>query len=102
MSVIAYIVLRKEYDTKVKVYYPFDEEDIKEINIKTFSILNVAGFIAGIISGVVGVGAGLILVSAMLLFKMNPRVSSATSGTMYFFISATSIIKTILSKTLTW
>jgi uncharacterized membrane protein YfcA len=48
----------------------------------------------------VGSGAGLVMVPAMLLINMNPRVASATSGTMYFFISATSILKTILSKSL--
>jgi uncharacterized membrane protein YfcA len=50
----------------------------------------------------VGAGAGLVMVPSMLLLNMNPRVTGATSISMYFFISTTSVLKTLLAKTLSY
>lgn len=55
---------------------------------------------AGFMSGMIGVGAGLVIVPVLLLINVHPRVAAATSGMMYFFISSTSILTTILSKIL--
>jgi uncharacterized membrane protein YfcA len=102
MSFLGYKLLSREFEIKNKINYPFDSQDIRKIDFKNYFVLTFAGFAAGFISGTVGVGAGLVLVPSMLILKMNPRVSSATSGTMYLFISATSILKTILEGVLTW
>jgi uncharacterized membrane protein YfcA len=47
-----------------------------------------------------GAGAGLVIVPVLLMNNVHPRVAAATSGTMYFFISATSILTVITQQLL--
>jgi uncharacterized membrane protein YfcA len=48
----------------------------------------------------VGAGAGLVMVPFMFYLNLNARVASATSGMMYFFVSTSSMVKIIMSATL--
>jgi uncharacterized membrane protein YfcA len=50
----------------------------------------------------VGAGSGFVIVPSLLYLGMNPRVVGATSGSMHFFISMTSILKCLLSETLAY
>jgi len=56
----------------------------------------------GFIAGMTGMGAGLVIVPILLLLGIHTRVASATSGFMYFFISFSAIVTTIIEGYISW
>lgn len=55
-----------------------------------------SGFLAGFVSGSLGLGAGLVMVPILLQLKVHPRVASATSGFTYFWIASNNFLKLIV------
>jgi len=60
-----------------------------------------ASVFSGLLTGMLGVGAGLVNIPVLLYLKVYPVVASATSSVMYIFISGTSIIAVMLNGSLT-
>ena len=83
--------MKKELENKTKYFYCFDEQDLKNLDLKKYAFISLAGILAGFISGMLGAGAGLIIVPILLYLNIHSRVTAATSGFMYFFISFTAI-----------
>lgn len=52
----------------------------------------LAGIAGGLMGGMTGVGSGSLMVPVLILFNVEPRTASATSGFMKLYISAASVI----------
>ena len=50
--------------------------------------LGLLGFLVGFITGLIGFGAGMIMVSFLLGLKMHTRVVATTSGFILFLVSS--------------
>ena len=52
----------------------------------------LAGIAGGLMGGMTGVGSGSLMVPVLIIFNVEPRTASATSGFMKLYISAASVI----------
>lgn len=86
ITVVCIIRLKANYRQKVEVGYLFTAGDIKWENHIIFQMLTIA-LLAGILSGMVGLGGGVIFNLVLLEFGVNPLVCSATG--MYMVMLAT-------------
>lgn len=86
ITVVCIIKLKANYQQKVKVGYMFTAGDIKWENHIIVQMLSIA-LVAGVLSGMVGLGGGVIFNIVLLEFGVNPLVSSATG--MYMVMLAT-------------
>jgi hypothetical protein len=97
--VITYIVGRlvyEEYNYRLEIGYPYHPSDIKwskDIIIK----YPLYALSAGILSGLLGIGGGLILGPLLLDLGVHPVVTTATSNFMVVFISSSTTLQYILS-----
>jgi len=78
--------LKANYKQKLRVGYTFTNGDIKWENNIILQMLFTA-LVGGILSGMVGLGGGVIFNPLLLEFGVNPLVSSATG--MYMVMLAT-------------
>jgi uncharacterized membrane protein YfcA len=96
--VITYIVgkmVSEEYNYRVEIGYPYHFSDIKwstEIIIK----YPLYALSAGILSGLLGIGGGLILGPLLLELGVHPVVSTATSNFLVVFISSSTTLQYIM------
>ena len=81
-----------QYAKKTELLYTFDSKDLKWTK-RNMSIVTFTGFLAGIASGIIGVGGGLILNPVMLRLEIRPEVSTATSSFMVLFTSTISMLQ---------
>jgi len=65
-------------------------------NPKIFIKIYLTGLASGIISGMIGLGAGLVMVPTLLYLEIHPRVSSATSAFNYVFIALTNLATLVI------
>jgi len=86
ITVVCIIKLKANYRQKVEVGYMFTAGDIKWENHIIVQMLSIA-LVAGVLSGMVGLGGGVIFNIVLLEFGVNPLVSSATG--MYMVMLAT-------------
>jgi uncharacterized membrane protein YfcA len=63
-----------------------------------FSKIWLAGIAGGLMGGMTGVGSGSLMVPVLILFNVEPRTASATSGFMKLYISAASVILAYICK----
>ncbi|OMJ70993.1 hypothetical protein SteCoe_30894 [Stentor coeruleus] len=77
---------------KNKLGYDFDTMDLNW-TIKMILIVCIAGFIAGLAAGIVGVGGGLVMNPVMLRLGLRPEVSTATSSFMVLFTATISMLQ---------
>jgi len=84
--------MKKEINLKHSCHYDFDENDIQNLEFSSYIKLSGSGAAAGFIAGMLGAGAGLVVVPVLLILNVHTRVAAATSGFMYFFISWASIL----------
>lgn len=68
----------------------------QKINIILYS------FIAGIISGMLGIGGGIIITPLFFELGINPKVATSTSNFLLIFSSSTSTLQYLLSNQLTF
>jgi len=96
--VITFIVGRlvyEEYNYRLEIGYPFHPSDIKwtkEIIIR----YPLYALSAGILSGLLGIGGGLILGPLLLDLGIHPLITTATSNFMVVFISSSTTLQYIM------
>jgi uncharacterized membrane protein YfcA len=96
--VLTYFVGRlvfEEYYYRLEIGYPYHPSDIKwtkEIIIK-YPIYAIS---AGILSGLLGIGGGLILGPPLLDLGLHPIITTATCNFMVAFISSSTTLQYIL------
>ncbi|KAL4512562.1 hypothetical protein ABPG72_020399 [Tetrahymena utriculariae] len=100
MSLI-YLQQKRLHEYKIQIKYQFDREDFQFSNHRFF-ILCLTGLAAGSVTGMLGMGAGLIILPVLLSLGCHTRVCSSTSGFMYLFIGGTSIIYVITEGVLSY
>lgn len=71
--------------------YEYDKADLK-INLANFQKLSIVGLVSGLLSGGLGAGGGLCLVTFLLALGIHPRVVAATVGFVNFKVSIVAII----------
>lgn len=86
ITVVCIMKLKASYKQKLRVGYTFTNGDIKWENNIILQMLFTA-LVGGILSGMVGLGGGVIFNPLLLEFGVNPLVSSATG--MYMVMLAT-------------
>lgn len=101
ISYFTYNYLKAEYARKVSLSYKFDRYDIK-FDMGNFIKIMIGGFLAGMLSGALGVGGGLCLVTVLLSLKFQSRVAGATTGLNNLWIGITSIIFVFVNNVILW
>lgn len=90
-------------DWLLKFYRYIDYEyDVRLDSPSTFTTVACGGFVGGILQGILGVGAGDSIVTALLTVGVAPRVASATSGYQIFFAGMSSLIGALAYSEISW
>lgn len=97
--ILVYHLIRKRLRTYRDIGYAYS---VKLDSVTTFSIIAVGGFIGGFLQGIIGLGSGNTMVSALLVVGIDPKVTSATSGYQIVFIGASSLIEALANQELSW
>lgn len=95
ITYIVGIIVYEEYTYRTEIGYPYHQSDVrwsKELIIK----YPLYAFSAGILSGLLGIGGGLILGPLLLDLGIHPLVSTATSNFLVVFISGSTTIQYML------
>ena len=64
-------------------------------SLLNFSYLVIGGITGGFLSGLIGLGAGNMMIIFMGLVGVNIKVASATSGYQILFIGSASLIQAV-------
>ena len=73
---------------KVRSGYPFRARDVRW-DPRALRLYGAWTLFAGVVAGLVGIGGGMVLGPLMLAMGVDPRVSTATTGTMVLLTSST-------------
>ena len=111
MMIFALICVNIVYTTGVWFYgrkkelqmdqYKFNTEERYFTPFKKFILIYLGGFGAGFVSGILGLGAGLIMVPTMLSSGLVARCASSTSALNYFMISLNNLTTLLTERLLT-
>lgn len=93
----AFYVVKKTQHLK-KLSYDFDEFDLV-FTKKVATQFTFISLFAGFMAGMVGIGGGLIVGPLMLIFKVRPDVSAATSGVIIIITSTISVFLNLIADT---
>ena len=63
-------------------------------------LIYLNGFLAGLISGILGYGSGFVMVMLMLYLNVNARVATATSAYNYFWLALNNLFSLISNHSL--
>lgn len=91
MTVYGSIYLKRLYIRKVRTHYEFKKGDV-HWTVKKILIMIFIGFIAGLISGGLGLGGGVIYNPLFLELGISPTVASATGMYLVMFGTLTNTI----------
>jgi uncharacterized membrane protein YfcA len=87
--------IKYEYELRRSIGYKFNKCDIKWNNY-IFIKFPIVGCISGCLSGMLGIGGGLVLGPVLLELGLHPVVSSATSNFLVLFTSSSTAIQFLL------
>ena len=96
---VTYIVsmkIKREYNYRVSIGYPYNNTDLKWNSGSIFIKFPFYAFISGLMAGLLGIGGGLILGPLLLELGLHPLVSTATSNFLVLFTSSSTSIQFIL------
>ncbi|CAD8062874.1 unnamed protein product [Paramecium sonneborni] len=106
------IVANVLYDFFIWQYGTNQEKLFNQINflpkeryftpISRFFKIYAGGFMAGFVSGFLGMGAGFVMVPTLLFSGLIPRCASATSAFIYLMISLNNLITLLTNHYLDW
>lgn len=96
ISYVCSRVIVSKYKNKLSAGYKFDSGDIKW-EMKNCISLNIAGFLAGFIGAIVGVGGALILSPVLITYNIRPEVMTATTSFMIVFTSTVSALQFLIA-----
>jgi hypothetical protein len=104
LLVIGYMIIVYRLTCKKLKYYKTIgyHYDVKLNKVQNYMILVCGGFIGGLLQGIIGVGSGNMMVWAMLVIGIDPKVTTATSGYQIVFVGAASLIEAIANQLITW
>jgi uncharacterized membrane protein YfcA len=95
VTIIAVVILKKEYKYKVAIGYKFCPGDFECTTLNSLKLPLIA-FIGGMIAGSLGIGAGLIFNPIIIQMGVHPAVASATGMYMVIFTTTASSMVVIL------
>ena len=96
ISYVCSRIIVSKYKHKVSAGYKFDSGDIKW-EMKNCKKLNFAGFLAGFVGAIVGVGGALILSPVLITYNIRPEVMTATTSFMIVFTSTISALQFLIA-----
>ncbi|CAD8155082.1 unnamed protein product [Paramecium octaurelia] len=106
------IVANVLYDYLIWQFGTSQEKQFNQINflpkeryftpISRFFKIYAGGFMAGFVSGFLGMGAGFVMVPTLLFSGLIPRCASATSAFIYLMISLNNLITLLTNHYLDW
>jgi uncharacterized membrane protein YfcA len=85
------LYISKLEQTKRNCKY-FDSSIDYSFTWKYFGQIWAAGIAGGLMGGMTGVGTGSLMVPVLMIFNVEPRTASATSGFMKLYVSAASVL----------
>lgn len=91
--------MKKRFAFYKLINYEYTTDVAKPQN---FIYLVLGGFLGGFSSGLIGLGAGNIMIIFMGLVGVQMKVASATSGYQIMFIGSASLIQAVAEGRLTW
>lgn len=101
VTLLVGLYLKKRYDRKIYLGYPFLETDIK-YTLKTSFFIPFICLIAGIISGLLGLGGGLITGPILLDLGVPPEVSVSSSAFMILITSSATVVQFAIFGVIPW
>ena len=101
LSLLIRFYLINRWEMKRKLKYCFISGDI-EWNAKNTFVYPSLSFFAGIFSGMLGIGGGIIKGPLMLQLGIHPLVAAATTAVMITFTSTAATTMFVAFGTLTW
>ncbi|CAD8152852.1 unnamed protein product [Paramecium pentaurelia] len=106
------IITNVLYDYLILQFGTKQEKTFNQINflpkeryftpISRFFKIYAGGFLAGFVSGFLGMGAGFVMVPTLLYSGLIPRCASATSAFIYLMISLNNLITLLTNHYLNW
>ncbi|CAD8066827.1 unnamed protein product [Paramecium sonneborni] len=112
IMIFVLIVANVLYDFLIWQFGTNQEKQFNQINflpneryfipISRFFKIYAGGFLAGFVSGFLGMGAGFVMVPTLLFSGLIPRCASATSAFIYLMISLNNLITLLTNQYLDW
>ena len=92
MTIIIARKILREYNYRSEIGYKYTSHDV-HWNIKIVIFYPIFALISGLLSGLLGIGGGLIVGPLLLDLGLHPLVSSATSNFLVLFTASSTSVQ---------